>query len=153
MTYEKSAGAIVFKTENGILKFLLLKAPSVSVKNPHSIWLFPKGNVSENETLQDCALREVKEETGLTQIKPVWDFKITEKYMYKKDGNLISKTVYYFLFELTADEEVKISKEHISYSWVSLEDANKLLKIKAARENLAKAYEFISARSHQQKLL
>ena len=32
-------------------------------------WDLPKGKLDDNETLLECALREVKEETGLTQIK------------------------------------------------------------------------------------
>lgn len=55
MLHEKSCGAVLFTTEKGIKKFLLVES---------NYFGFPKGHVEENETEQETALREIKEETG-----------------------------------------------------------------------------------------
>ena len=56
MLHEKSCGAVLFTTEKGIKKFLLVES---------NYFGFPKGHVEENETEQETALREIKEETGV----------------------------------------------------------------------------------------
>ena len=58
MVFEKSCGAIVFTLENGEIKYLLVEEMS----GCHS---FPKGHVENNETEEETALREIKEETNL----------------------------------------------------------------------------------------
>ena len=63
MTWEKSCGAVVFTRENGQVKYLL-------VANLEGIYGFPKGHVEAGETEVETALREVREETGLTIENP-----------------------------------------------------------------------------------
>ena len=64
MPREKSAGAIIFRTENGIKYYLLLHyAPSEPGKRGQ--WGFAKGHVEEGETEEETARREVAEETGI----------------------------------------------------------------------------------------
>ncbi len=60
MKHEKSCGAIVFRDFSDTRKALLIK----HIKSGH--WSFPKGHVEGAETEEETALREVKEETGLT---------------------------------------------------------------------------------------
>ena len=59
MREEKSCGAIVFRCPADKLEVLLLKH-----RNGH--WDFPKGHVEPGESEQETALREVREESGLT---------------------------------------------------------------------------------------
>ena len=58
MKHEKSCGAVVYKVEDGQLLFLV----EHMVKGHISI---PKGHVEGNETEEETALREIREETGL----------------------------------------------------------------------------------------
>lgn len=55
---EKSCGAVVYKEDNGELKFLL-----VYQNNGH--YSFPKGHMEEGETELETTIREIKEETNL----------------------------------------------------------------------------------------
>ena len=55
MKKEKSCGAIVFNKENQVLV--------VEMKQGH--WSFPKGHIEANETEEETAIREVKEETNI----------------------------------------------------------------------------------------
>lgn len=55
-----SCGACVYRIINGDVQVLLVKP----TKNRDS-WGVPKGHVNEDESLEDCARREVKEEAGI----------------------------------------------------------------------------------------
>ena len=57
--YESSAGAVVYRSIKGKLRYLLIK------NKRSSNWGFPKGHLEMGETKYDAAKREVLEETGL----------------------------------------------------------------------------------------
>ncbi|MFQ6068796.1 MAG: NUDIX hydrolase [Candidatus Bathyarchaeia archaeon] len=52
---------VILKTNEG--KFVLVK--QYSIREDRILWTFPGGNVRRNESFEHCAIREVKEETGL----------------------------------------------------------------------------------------
>lgn len=56
-----SCGAVTYRVENGKTYVLLIKQFS-----NNDSWGIPKGHVNDGETLEDCAVREVREETGVT---------------------------------------------------------------------------------------
>ena len=60
MKTEKSCGAVVLRKNQGRLQVLLIK----HINGGH--WAFPKGHVEPGETEEQTALREIKEETGLS---------------------------------------------------------------------------------------
>lgn len=64
------AGIILTDTE----KFLICHAPNRKLLDDHT-WDFPKGHINPGEPLFECALRELKEETGLDGLQlsmPNW---------------------------------------------------------------------------------
>ena len=60
MKKEKSCGAIVYRQRDSWVEVLLIRH-----KNGGH-WAFPKGHVEKQETEEETALREIREETGLT---------------------------------------------------------------------------------------
>jgi bis(5'-nucleosidyl)-tetraphosphatase len=116
----RAAGAVVFRrTERGI-RILVLRA----YKN----WDFPKGLVDPGEDQLSCAKREVREETGLTELDfPFGDeFKETLPY----SGNKVAR---YYLAE-TAEHDIELPvspelgrPEHHEYRWVTFDEAEDLL--------------------------
>ncbi len=56
-----SCGAVVWRVNEGEMQLLLIK--QFSHKDS---WGIPKGHMDAGETLEECALREVREETGVT---------------------------------------------------------------------------------------
>jgi|GEM_PF-14814 len=61
-----SCGIIPFrKNKNDELEFFL-GHPGGNYKNCRNLWMFLKGAIEDNESWEDTALREFKEETGLT---------------------------------------------------------------------------------------
>ncbi len=134
MKFEKSAGLILFKKEKNNRAYLLLEN--------NGKWGFPKGNINENESDLNAALRECEEETGIKKIKIIPGFKESEDYIYKDiyagSNELVKKNVVYYLAE-TSEEKVIISFEHQNYAWLTFEEAEAKLKTKNSRKILEKA--------------
>ncbi|MBR2715747.1 MAG: NUDIX domain-containing protein [Ruminococcus sp.] len=134
--YEKSCGAIIIHKANENNHKVLL------VKNHNGrYWSFPKGHVEKDETEQQTAIREIKEETGL-------DVEIVDSFREVSDYcpfGKIKKRVVFFMAQ-TFSTDVTVQKEEIdSYIWVDLNDVhnkctydNDLRVIKKARANISK---------------
>lgn len=115
MKNEKSCGAIIIDGDN---KVLLIKQKSTGSFG------FPKGHVENNETEEQTAIREVKEETGI-------DIKITSKKRYETSyihSDIINKQVIYFLaFPLSKNNEQMQEEEIIDLQWIDIEEVTDLL--------------------------
>jgi 8-oxo-dGTP pyrophosphatase MutT (NUDIX family) len=108
-------------------------------------WDFVKGNVEPNETEQETVIRELREETGITDAKFTEDFKEKIDYFYRRQGTTIHKEVIFYLME-THTETVKISYEHIGYIWLNYQQAMEKLTFKNAKDVLQKAHKLMKAR-------
>ena len=137
MMTEKSAGFILitddFETDDYCV--LLLHYTS-------GHWDFPKGNIETNETELEAATRELQEETGIETIRVIPNFRYVLDYKYTRRNVLISKQVTLFLAS-TGVRKVKISHEHIGYSWVKKSDATTQLTYKNAKSVLKQAINFL----------
>ena len=111
---EKSAGAVMVFRD----KYLLLHYGA-------GHWGFPKGNIEKSENEKITALREMKEETGL-EAELVSGFRKKINYKYKKGGELVDKTVVYFLARAKNDKVI-LSEEHKDHTWLPYEEARDLL--------------------------
>lgn len=131
MPREKSAGAIIFR-RNKEIKYLLLH-----YNYKTEFWDFPKGNIEKGESEEETVRREIKEETGIEDIKFIPGFREKINYFYRREGKTIFKEVIYFLVE-TSVKEVRISEEHVGYSWLDFNDAKERLK-ENSRKILEKA--------------
>jgi len=149
MEKEKSAGAIIFRREGGNIYYLLLHYES-------GHWDFPKGHIENEEEIQETVLREVKEETGLEDIKFIQGFKEEIQYFFRRSYGqrtkfqeqsstrlpLIFKKVLFYLTE-TSKKDIRISPEHLSFKWLLFEEALKKTTYKNAKEILRKAHQFL----------
>jgi len=149
----KSAGAVIFKREphsemlgrGGKIYYLLLNYAAIGrVKKTY--WGFSKGTIEKGEKEMDTIIREIREETGIEDLKFIEGFKETEKYFFRHKGNNFFKTVFYLLAE-TKTKEIKISFEHLGYEWLPYEEALKQLTFKNAKRILKKANDFLSKQS------
>ena len=140
MKWEHSAGVIPFIEQKGKRKYLLL----LSALTKNKLWEFPKGAIEEGEDAETAAVREFHEETGIQRVKIIEGFKKALKYFYKRDGELIGKTVTYFLGRVHDTARVKLSGESKDYCWVTFDEAPQKIKHKNIREALADAEEFLS---------
>ena len=149
MPLEKSAGAVIFRPENNTNYYLLLHYKSMH-------WDFPKGNIEKGEKEEEAARREIKEETGIEDIEFIPGFRELIKYFYKltphqnrfgagQEGQTVFKTVVFYLAK-TKEKDIKISWEHIGYTWLPYEKALEQLKFKNAKDTLIKAHQFLGGK-------
>lgn len=92
------------------------------MKHPHRYDL-PKGHIEEGESELECALRELREETGISedQVRMDPDFRFEQTYYptYRRfGGERVEKAVVIFLAWLRNDETGVSATEHFSYEWV-----------------------------------
>ena len=137
MLLEKSCGAVVF-LKNTEDKYLLLHYEA-------GHWDFVKGNVEPNESEKDTVIRELQEETGIADGRFIDDFSEKVEYFYRRQGATIHKEVIFFLIE-THTEKVKLSYEHVGYTWLDYQNAMKRLTFKNAKEVLQKAHKLLKIR-------
>ena len=136
MPLEKSAGAVIFSRADKKIEYLLLHYQA-------GHWDFPKGNIEKGEKVEETVKREVKEETGIEDIKFTPGFKESIKYFYKLKGKNIFKIATFLLAE-TKTKEVKISWEHIGFKWLPYGEVLEQLTFENAKEILKKANDFLS---------
>ncbi len=130
MVDERSAGAVVF-IKGAEPQYLLLHYTA-------GHWDFPKGNIEAGETEKQAAIREIREETGITDVEFIEGFRHVISYRYRKGSRLVTKEVVLFL-GVTKTKQVTISHEHIGFAWKGYDDAMKQLTFKNARNLLAAA--------------
>lgn len=138
---EISAGIIVYRKTDEGPKFLLLY-------RGNGYWNFPKGKIENEEKSLEAAFREVKEETGILKkdLKLVEDFKIDEKYIFKRGKEKVFKVVIFYLAQ-TGKEQIKVSAEHNGYGWFEYREAKKILaKYKLHQKILDTAHKFVKNR-------
>jgi len=135
MLEERSAGAVLYQELPSGKMYLLLNYPS-------GHWDFVKGNIEKGETFKQTVLREVREETGITDIDFVDKFEDKVEYYYQLDGEVIHKEVVFFLAS-TKTNEVKLSHEHRDYIWLSFNDSLEKLTYKTAKKLLKKSQGFM----------
>lgn len=146
MLKEKSVGAVVFrKLDSSYLFLLLYKKPNDKYKES---WDFPRGNVEKGEGDLETLKREVEEETSITNLNIISGFRDRISWFYKRDGQLVSKEVIYYVAE-TKISEVLISSEHDAFEWLSFNDALKRITFKNAKIILENAHDFLQKRDKQ----
>jgi 8-oxo-dGTP pyrophosphatase MutT (NUDIX family) len=100
-------------------------------------WSLPKGTPSGDETMEQTALREVEEETGLQVriLAPVGPI----DYYFVQQGTRIHKTVHYFLMESVGGDLSLHDHEFDEVRWVTVQDAQLLMSFPTERDLVARA--------------
>jgi 8-oxo-dGTP pyrophosphatase MutT (NUDIX family) len=131
MAYERSAGIVVYREEKGDRLYLLLNYPQ-------GHWDFPKGHIEGTESEKEAAIRETREETGLSDIELTEGFMEKVEYFYYRGGEKSFKEVIFFVGR-TSLEDVRISHEHIGYKWLKFDQAFDRLTFQSAKDLLKNA--------------
>lgn len=100
-------------------------------------WGLPKGAVSQGETTEQAALREVLEETGIEAeiVKPL----DTIEYFFRAGDTLIRKRVDFFLMRYVAGDLVPQLSEVDDVEWVELSAAIERASFESERKLLESA--------------
>lgn len=114
-TVVQAAGGVVVRGTGGETEVLLVH------RSQYGDWTFPKGKVEPGESDEDCAVREVEEETGLVcslgrELEPT-------SYL---DAKKRPKTVRYWVMEVVGGA-LRFDFEVDAARWVSIREAESLL--------------------------
>lgn len=118
-------------------KFVVVKAGGALVLNEkkqilfifrRGKWDLPKGKLDKGETLEQCAVRETEEETGLKNLKldrPL----LTTYHTYDENGRHILKETYWYLLHSSSNETpVPQTSEDIEIvKWISTPNLHEVL--------------------------
>lgn len=106
------AGGVVYRREEDKLEYLLVQATDNEKQ-----WVLPKGHINPGERMQETAVREVREESG------VWAAvrsRLSES-AFTRDGEFI-KVQFYLMEALEEEEPKEQGRRHL---WLALDEALK----------------------------
>jgi 8-oxo-dGTP pyrophosphatase MutT (NUDIX family) len=90
-------------------------------------WDLPKGKLDKGEKLEDCAVREVEEETGLKDIKLISPLIITY-HTYHEGTKFILKESHWYNMKVSGDQKLVPQTEEgiIETKWATIKEAEQL---------------------------
>jgi len=116
---QSAAGGIVFNEKNQILMI-----------RRNGIWDLPKGKMELDERVEETAVREVEEETGVTvnEILRKWN---TTVHLYFVNRNLIWKETHWYVMRAQSNKPLKPQRtEGVEYvTWIPIEEIPALFPI------------------------
>ena len=133
-----SAGGVVIRPADGQLEVALVHRRSPA------LWALPKGTPDSGETLEETALRETREETGLeVEIEaPITSI----RYFFVRGSTRFHKTVHFFLMRPTGGSPDDHDAEFDEVRWLPVGEALALLTHATERSVLERAAELIASR-------
>ncbi len=103
----------------------------------------PKGGRNGDETPQETAAREVREETGITAV--VRDLLGDVRYTYRRGGRRVAKTVHFYLCEFVSGSTADHDHEVDDVRWMPLEEARTRLSYPGERAMIERALSILAA--------
>jgi 8-oxo-dGTP pyrophosphatase MutT (NUDIX family) len=133
-----SAGGVVYRRGQEGIEVVLCG------RTTEGIWGLPKGTPDANESLEETAVREVGEETGL---RVTIEVKIdTIEYWFAREGVRYHKFVHHYLMVATGGSLDDHDWEYDRVDWFPLEEACKTLSYGNEVEVMRKAAALIEGR-------
>lgn len=124
---EVSVGGVVVRVIEGVPHVLL-------IRDPYRKWGLPKGHAEEGETPPETGLREVSEETGLTDLR-LGEELVTIDWYFRSRGKKIHKFTTFFLMYSEKGAATPERGEGITAcEWVPLEEAHNRISYENASE-------------------
>ncbi len=144
---EKSVGAVVFRVQNDVRQYLLIK-----YRNGH--WEFPRGKMENGESEIDTMRREIMEEVGIIDLHVIPSFRRSIRFFYTAQGRereerkmdknciFVQKKAVFYLASVSPNDEIGLSHEHVDFVWLSFQEAYDKLTFDNAKNVLKKAHQY-----------
>ncbi|HEY7401216.1 MAG TPA: NUDIX hydrolase [Actinomycetota bacterium] len=131
---EVSAGGVVYRREDGKVGILLAARRT---RRGDLAWGLAKGGIEPDESFEDAAVREVREETG---IEAEIEASLGEtRYFYVWEDVRVRKTVHFFLMRATGGDVAERDDEMEDVRWFALARALKRASYRGERDVLQRA--------------
>ena len=130
-----SAGGIVYRHEGDDIVILM-------IADSQGRWSFPKGMVQRGEDPAAAALREVQEETGI--VGQLLRLLGETRYIYRQSGQLVTKTVYFYLVRAQSQAITPQFSEVADARWFPSSEALRRSAFAANTDLLRKAMELLA---------
>ncbi len=136
-----SAGGVVYRHRDGRVEVVLVAHASTGG------WVLPKGRPEPGETIEQTALREVAEETGL-EVKIVAEVGADHySFAVPEERVRIKKVVHHYLMEPHGGDFSLHDDEHEDVGWFEINEAFRVLTFDSQRGIVEKASMLIDERS------
>ncbi|HUS59469.1 MAG TPA: bis(5'-nucleosyl)-tetraphosphatase [Planctomycetota bacterium] len=136
---EKSVGLVIFRESTKGRLYLLLH-----YRGGH--WDFPKGHVENGESEHQTALRELREETGITDAEIIDGFREKVQYSFRRNGRSVRKEVVYYMAR-TGSPDVCLSAEHQACTWLPAKETLRRITFENSRRVLKAAEKMLAAKA------
>ena len=133
---EVSAGGVVYRRIDEGAEICLAARRT---RRGDLVWGLPKGAVEEEESPEEAAIREVREETGLDA--EIEDDLGTIRYFYVWEGVRVRKQVRFFLMRETGGDIAEHDEEMEDVRWFPLARSVKRAGYRGEREVIERAVE------------
>jgi 8-oxo-dGTP pyrophosphatase MutT (NUDIX family) len=133
-----SAGGVVHRSVDGRTQIVL------GHRREPPLWALPKGTPHAGETLDETAIREVGEETGLvvTIEAPIRSV----SYVFVRGRTRFHKTVHFYLMHAIGGDVSRHDREFDEVGWLDLDEALELMTHATERALVEEAVELIAER-------
>ena len=134
-----SAGGVTFRRQDDHLEIALISV------GPDKRWQLPKGLVSESESTEAAAMREVREETGLETESIKLIDKIEYWYYSKSEGQQLRfhQFVYFYLLRYLAGNTENHDQEVNEARWIEIDQACSIAAFETERQIIQQAKEML----------
>ena len=126
-----SAGGVVYRRGSSGVEVV------VCGRDSDGVWGLPKGTPDPGESLEEAAVREVSEETGL-EVRIADKIGVVE-YWFVREGVRYHKWVHHYLMEAIGGSIEDHDLEYDRVEWLPVDEAMKTLSFKNDIEMVAKA--------------
>lgn len=145
--FEISAGGVIYRPVDDGIMICLIRTP------PTGQWRLPKGLVERTESLEEAALREVREETGLEGRSEGLIDTIEYWFWLQEDGGRERhhKVVYFYLIQCTGGSTDNHDHEVDEARWMPSDEAIGRLAFVSEQKIVGKALKRITLGGHVEK--
>lgn len=133
--HQVSAGGVACRITDGSVEVVLIKTAS------EGRWQLPKGIIDPGETPEIAALREVREEAGITCeiIGPLATIEYWFVATFDGPRKRIHKKVHFYLMKFIEGDVSDHDHEVVEAQWVKVEDAESMLAFDSEKKLIGMA--------------